>query len=79
MDNIRYKSIIIGTATKCKLDNNIMEEKIKMYRLKFSFQLKFLNFNDNSSKEEIISREKHIIKPAKMYELENKLFKKCSF
>lgn len=75
MDNIKYKSIIIGTATKCKKDNNIIDEKIKMYRLKFSCQLKVLNFNDNSLKEETINREKHIIKLAKMYELENKLFK----
>ena len=75
MDNIIYKSIIIGTATKCKKDNNIIDEKIKMYRLKFSCQLKVLNFNDNSLKEETINREKHIIKLAKMYELENKLFK----
>ena len=75
MDNIIYKSIIIGTATKCKKDNNIIDEKIKMYRLKFSCQLKVLTFNDNSLKEETINREKHIIKLAKMYELENKLFK----
>ena len=53
MDNIIYKSIIIGTATKCKKDNNIIDEKIKMYRLKFSCQLKVLNFNDNSLKEDI--------------------------
>ena len=50
MDNIRYKSIIIGTATKCKKDNNTIDEKIKMYRFKFSCQLKVLNFNDNSLK-----------------------------
>ena len=55
--------------------DNIIDEKIKMYRLKFSCQLKVLNFNDNSLKEETINREKHIIKLAKMYELENKLFK----
>ena len=44
-DNTEYKSIIIGTATKWKSNNNIILIPIKINRYSLPFQLKVLNFS----------------------------------
>jgi len=59
-DNTEYKSIIIGTATKWKSNNNIILIPIKTNRYSLPFQLKVLNFSAKKDIFDTMSQHKPI-------------------